>query len=90
MVPKDVVGRCCIPTTIFGSNAVSEAGLSGRQAHLCNNPGPNLELTVNGPDRRCDSAPRVRARQKKAAADAAAFHDPDKLAARARAATIAR
>jgi hypothetical protein len=36
---------------IFGENAVSDAGLRGHQAHLCNNPKPNLELTVNGPDR---------------------------------------
>jgi hypothetical protein len=35
----------------FLGNAVSDAGLRGRRAHLCNNPEPNLELTVNGPHR---------------------------------------
>jgi hypothetical protein len=49
----------------------------------------NLELTVNGPDRPLRFGATTAASTKKAAADAAAFHDPDKLAARARAATIA-
>jgi len=61
---------------------VSDAGLSGHQAHLCNNPEPNLELTVNGPDRPLRfGATIVTSTKKKAAADAAAFHDPDNLAA---------
>jgi hypothetical protein len=33
----------------LGGNAVSDAGLRGQQAHLCNNTEPNLEPTVNGP-----------------------------------------
>jgi hypothetical protein len=58
-------------------------------AHLCNNPEPNLELTVNGPDRPLRFGATIAASTKKAAADAAAFHDPDNPAARARATVIA-
>ena len=64
-----------------GIRRVGSRRSDGSAGHLCNNPGRNLELA--GPtDRigRCDSASRWRARQKKAAANAAAFHDPGNLA----------
>jgi hypothetical protein len=53
------------------------------EGHLCNNQGPNLELTVDRPDRPLRFGATSRPIKKKAAADATAFHDPDNWPARA-------
>jgi hypothetical protein len=73
----------------FLMGSLSAPDIAGCQGHLCNNAGPNLELTVDGPDRPLRFGGTIAGSTKKAAADAAAFHDPDNLAARPRAATIA-
>jgi hypothetical protein len=49
---QDVVGVCCIPTTIFGWIAWSEAGLSGSQGALSHSPWtkkPNAGRAVAAP-----------------------------------------
>jgi hypothetical protein len=77
--PKDVVGVCCIPTTIFGWIPHPRGGFDGSNGPNRNGSGINHGSTAGWPDRllpQCDSD-----QTKKAAADAAAFEcNPDDLA----------